>query len=468
MTRIMVVALTVTLTAAFCSATEDLLIDDFEYPSAEAAQEAWAPDENSEPVGLFERDGGTALRMNADFTNPESGRAVYDRDVSLDLSSWGRFTFDMYIDQPGLFRSFTIYFRSGDGWYGSGAGIGRQGWNRVELSKADFGTEDSPAGWDQIDGVRLSAWRGAEEAGFMAVDNLMAHREPYAIVLGTHTIEKQGGESRSVQRFASTVAGMLADAGIDTSTIGETEVEQGALSDYEFAIFPYNPDMSEAEAAAIQQFVDDGGHLMAFYSLSDGLADVLGIEETGWQAAEDGQLSEIRFENVEEFEGMPTSVSQTSWNLTLAEPGEDAKVIGWWHDADGEHTGLPAFIASDAGVWMSHVLTDSDGITKQRMLVSMMGRYVPEIWPQVAQSAIVGPDQIGHISGIDEATEWIQAHAADAPDPAAVAEAMDEHRAMLAQAKDALEAAEFANAADTASQGWQRLQDAYLLAQVPR
>lgn len=469
MKRALVIAGIIAMGAAVAWATEDLVIDDFEYPSADAAQQAWVPDENSEPAGVFERDGGTALKMNADFTNGDSGRAVYDRDVSLDLSRWGRFSFDMYIDQPGLFRSFTIYFRSGDGWYGAGAGIGRQGWNRIELSRADFGVEDTPAGWDQIDGVRLSAWRGSDDSGFMAVDNLIAHREPYVIVMGTHTITKQGGEARSVQSIAETVAGFLDAAGIKTSTIGDEDVEQGALADYEFAIFPYNPDMSAEEIAAIGEYVDAGGHIMAFYQLPEALGEILNIRSTGWQQQEyEGQLSEIRFENVDEFQGMPESVSQNSWNLTIAEPTEGAEVIAWWYDADGENTGLPAFIASDAGIWMSHVLTNTSASTKQRMLVSMLGRSVPDVWPQVAQKAIEGPEQIGHVRGIENAVAWIDEHGDRAHKPGAVNMAMSDYRTMLNDARKMMEDEQFAGAADAAAAGWDRLQEAYLLAQVPR
>ncbi|MFW5867290.1 MAG: family 10 glycosylhydrolase [Armatimonadota bacterium] len=451
------------------AAAQDLVIDDFEYPSVEAAREAWVPDEDSEPAGLFERDGGTALRMNADFTDGGSNRAVYDRDVELDLSRWGRFTFDMYIDRPGLFGSFTIYFRSGGGWYGAGTGIGRAGWNRIEVSRADFGTEGAPAGWDQIDGIRLSGWRGSEDAGFMAIDNLMAHREPYAIVMGTHTIAAQGGEARTVQSIAATVAELLDEAGLKTSTIGDEDVEQGALADYEFAIFPYNPDMSEEEIAAIGEYVEAGGHVMTFYQLPESLGDILGIRGVGWQHAEEGQLSEIRFvEDLEDFEGMPRSVPQNSWNLTVAEPTEDAGVIAWWHDSAGENTGLPAFIASDAGVWMSHVLTNTNPSAKRQMLVSILGHYVPAVWPQVAQKAIAGPEQMGHIRGVNNALAWIERNAGNAPDPDMVAEATSDYREMLDDAGEALEAGQFAQATDTAADAWDRLRDAYLLAQVPR
>ncbi|MFO8079733.1 MAG: family 10 glycosylhydrolase [Armatimonadota bacterium] len=461
--------LSILLAASLANAAEELVLDDFEYPSEEAVREAWVPDEDSEPAGLFEYEEGTALRMNADFTREDSRRAVYDRDVDLDLSRWGRFTFDMYIDRPGLFRSFTIYFRSGDGWFGAGAGIGGQGWSTVELSRADFRPEGDPAGWDQIDGIRLSAWRGADEVGFMAVDNLTAYREPFALVLGTHTIEAQGSEARAVQSIAATVAGLLADAGIRTSTIGDEVVEQGALADYDFAIFAYNPDMTEAGVDAIRDYVEDGGRVMFFYQLPGDLGEVLGVRRLGSQRAEyDGQLSEIRFEELEDFDGMPQSVTQNSWMVTVAEPTDDGEVIGWWHDAQGENTGFPAFIASDAGVWMSHVLTNTNRTAKQRMLVSMMGRCVPEIWPQVAENALEGLDRIGHIDGIDEALAWIERHAADAPDPAAIERLVAEHRDLLADARAATAAEQYPSAVDTAGEAWDRLRDAYLLAHTPR
>ncbi|MGM0492484.1 MAG: glycoside hydrolase family 10 protein, partial [Armatimonadota bacterium] len=105
---------------------------------------------------------------------------------------------------------------------------------------------------------------------------------------------------------------------------------------------------------------------------------------------------------------------------------------------------------------------------KQRMLVSMLGRYVPEIWPQVAENALEGLDRIGHIDGIDEALAWIERHAADAPDPAAIERLVAEHRDLLADARAATAAEQYPSAVDTAGEAWDRLRDAYLLAHTPR
>lgn len=471
MLRVMlIIVLFAIVGAAASGADQEMTLDDFEYDSEEAAREAWVPDEDSIPVSLMEHNGGTALQMNADFTVEASRRAVYDHEVQLDLSQWGRFTMDMYVDDPGLFSSFTIYFRSGDGWYGAGLQMPRKGWGTVSFSRSEFRVEDDPAGWDQIDGIRLSAWRGAPRTGFCAVDNLVAHRESRVIVMGTHTIEQEGGEARAVQQAAETVSNILADAGVLTSTIGDEDVEAGALENYEFAIFPYNPDMSEAEVAAIAEYVAGGGHIMAFYSLPEGLGEVLGIQQTGWTQREyEGQFSEIRFEEPGEFVGLPEAVEQDSWNVTIVEPIEgQGRVLGWWYDDAGENTGIPAFTASDAGLFMSHILLSSDRQDKQRMMVSMLGRYLPEIWPEVAEASLEAPDQVGHILGMDEAIAWIENGADRAPHPAEVRAALGRHRDQLARAREHLEAGEYPETVDVATEAWEALGEAYGLAHTPR
>lgn len=456
------------LTVCAALADEQMVIDDFEYPTVEAAQQAWRPVEASPPVGLLPRDGGWALQMNADFTG-DSRRTVYDRQVNLDLSRWGRFTLDIYIDDPGLVGSFSLYFHSGDGWYAAGVPLGRKGWNTVNIPRAAFRTEDRPAGWDQVDTIRLAGWRGGERVGFIAVDNLIAHRESRAIVLGTLGMGRGDSEARTIQQMADTMAGLLADVGIMTSTITDEDVIAGALSDYEFAIFPYNPGMTEEEVAAIRTFVEGGGKIMVFYQLPAALAEILGVRPLRWQRAEyAGQLSEIRFVDVEDFPGMPASVRQDSWNLTVVEPIEgEGWVIGWWYDSAGQNTNLPAFVASDAGLFMSHVLQGTDAANKQRMLVAMLGHYLPDIWPQVAQKTLDGPTQIGHLHGADAVAAWVEAHLAEAANPEAAREALEAWRTSLADARARLDARDYPAAVDTASAAWESLRRAYLLAQRP-
>ena len=113
--------------------------------------------------------------MNADFTG-ELRRVVYDKDVKLDLSQWGRFTLELRVDEPRVFSTFTLYFRSGSGWYAATGTLPGKRWGTVHFPRSAFRIEGNPAGWDKIDGIRLSAWRGGSFTGTCLVDNLVAHR----------------------------------------------------------------------------------------------------------------------------------------------------------------------------------------------------------------------------------------------------------------------------------------------------
>ncbi len=462
-------SLLVLLLAMFCAlgagATEEMTIEDFEYDSAEAAQATWVAAEDSLPVGVMERDGGAALKLNADFTT-DSRRTVCDKLVDLDLSRWGRFTLDVYVDDPSVFGSFTLYLQSEGGWYAAGVGLGKRGWNTVRIPRSAFRIEDEPAGWNHITAIRLSAWRGAEKKGFCAVDNFKAYRETRVVVQGTHT---KGSEARSVQQYAETISRMLQEAGINTGTIGDEDVEAGALEGRELAIFAYSPDMSEAEVEKVREFVAAGGKVFAFYTLHQGMADILGIKPTGWVQKEyDGHFSQIRFD-AEDIVGLPAQAGQSSWNLTVVEPIEGrSRVIAWWHDSEGKNTGYPAFTASDAGVFMSHILIGDDYENKKALTVALVGHYLPDVWPEVANRALAGPGRIGHIEGVDAARAWIEAQAPDMPDAAEIRDKLAASAQAHQQALQQINAQQYPQAMTTATGAYQLLGEAYLLAHLPR
>jgi len=391
---------------------------------------------------------------------------VYDKEVDLDLSRWGRFSLEVYIDDPGLFGSFTLYFRSEGGWYGAGVRLGKQAWNTVQIPRSAFRVEDEPSGWQRVTGIRLSAWRGAEERGFCAVDNFKAYRETKVVVQGTHT---KGSEARTAQGCAERVSNMLQEAGINIGTVGDEDVESGALEGRELAIFAYNPDMTEAEVEKVRDFVQAGGKVFAFYTLPAGIGEVLGIRQTGWTQREyDGQLSRIRLE-AEDIPGLPAEVSQTSWNVTIVEPMEGrAEVIGWWHDSEGQDTGYPAFTMSEAGVFMSHVLLDDDYANKKALMVALVGHYLSDVWPEVADKALKGPGRIGHIEGTDAARAWAEAQTAKLPNAADIREKLGAFTQAHQQALDQLNAQQYPQAVTTASQAYGLLGEAYLLAHLPR
>ena len=128
--RLLTIIALLTLPLGLLQAGE-IVIDDFEYADDVAAQAAWRPDQGSPPVKVMDHDGGKALRMDCPFTQ-EVERSVYDRAVNLNLSQVGQFTLDYYVDDVKPLRGFSLYFRSGEGWYGA-VFNGEKGWNEITL-----------------------------------------------------------------------------------------------------------------------------------------------------------------------------------------------------------------------------------------------------------------------------------------------------------------------------------------------
>lgn len=453
---------------ALCAAhaTETLVIDDFEYATVEEAQAHWVTPELKGQLSLIDRDGGKALRVEVDFTG-DARRIAIDRVGDLDLSRWGRFSLDVYVDDPRMFGSLTFYMQSGSGWYRATGTLNRKGWQTLRFARADFGVEDTPGGWDSVRTIRFSPWKAAPAKGWIALDNLCAYREDWAVVIGSYALRTS--ESQAVQGIAETMSKLLADAGIMTSTIGDEDVEAGALRDYQVAIFAYNPSMSEGEIAQVREFVARGGKIMCFYSLPQGMAQILGLKNVGYVRQErPGQFALIKFD-APLLEGLPAQVRQNTWNLTNVEPAsDDTKIIAWWYDDAGEATGYPAFAMSPAGIFMTHVLTADDWHTKKRMLLAMLGHYFPQVWESAAAGMLQPPDHLGHFTDVSAGRAWIQEQAQGAPRGAEALAALTASDTKLREATAARDAGRYPQAIDTAAEAWNLLGRAYLLALSPR
>ncbi len=448
-------------------ATEQTVIDDFDYPTLEAARAAWVPAEQSPPVELTARNGGTALRLSGYFAD-EARRAVCDKQVNLDLSLWDWFTLDLYVSDPTAFPRFTFYFRSGEGWYAWGCRT-QAGWQTIRFARKHFGTEGQPIGWHNIDAIRLSLWRGERPGGFVAVDNLFAHRHDIAVVTGSYT-RRNGQVSYSVRSYAQAISRALEEAGIDVAKIGDEDVEAGQLAGKQLAIFPYNPDMSEAEAAKVHEFIAAGGKVMLFYFAPYGLDEALGIKKIGIKQQEhEGQFSRIHLV-ADDILGLPAEIHQNSTQLTLVEPIPDrAQVIGWWHDSTDTNTGHPGLTMSESGLFMSHVLIPPDQYVADRALVlALVGHFMPHIWPVAAQKAIERTERIGHFTSTEAARTWIEARAQEMPNAAQIQQALSDTESALSQARTDIAAEQYPQAVHHAEIAHQLLGEAYYLAHRSR
>lgn len=143
------------------------------------------------------------------------------------------------------------------------------------------------------------------------------------------------------------------------------------------------------EMTTLRSFTSRGGKLVVFYSSDPKLANLMGVKPTGYRAASyPGQWSRMNFSS-KSPPGLPTSILQTSTNIQRASPIKGrSRVIATWADRSGKSTGDAAWLESDKGWWMTHVLlADGDEQLKARLCAALVGGVDSKLWSPAKASA---------------------------------------------------------------------------------
>ncbi|MBN2360031.1 MAG: family 10 glycosylhydrolase [Deltaproteobacteria bacterium] len=457
------VAISLALLIAPPALAATLVIDDFTYTDSAAARAVWQEMAGSLPVEMA--DAGPwgnerVMKLPCDFSTAERQRAYWDRTAGLDLSGYRQFAIEVFVPDSGAVSNFTLYFRSGSGWYGRGVSVAVPGWQTLYFSAGDFNAEGTPTGWDQIDAIRLSPWRETSHDSFLAMRKLYAFTPALALVLDTRTADASTAENTT-----ELLSGWLARFNVPLGVITDTDVEAGLLAGSKMAILPYNDTLSDAALTALESHVAAGGKLMVYYELEARVAALLGIQRTGWTA---GDFASYSFQD-SAIQYLPSPVRQDSWNITIAAPaaGLNARTIATWQDSAGNSTGHPAWLASDNGLFMSHIMLGDDADTKQAMLLILVGHYVPEIWSSAAAALI---DDIGRIAdyiSYVEAVADIRARAASGARGPRVEAELAQAETLRNSAIDLVSSGDHAQAVLIAGDAKRHLQQAYYLCQSP-
>jgi len=336
--------------------------------------------------------------LTCDFATRDS-RCYWDRMVNLDLSAFTDFALEVFAPDPGAISSFTLYFHSGAGWYGGNASLSQTGWQTLRFSKASFIPEGTPAGWGQIDRIRLSPWKGAARNTDLAARQLRAFTPPVLLVR-----DDLSSNPTVVQQTIDRHVEWLGGYNIDCGVLTRTDVEAGLLAKSRLVILPYNESVSGAEMTQLESFVAAGGKLMVYYLLPGRLAPLLGIKATGWAQ---GDFAAWSFADPAIPE-LPARVEQASWNITYAVTnGLHSRVTATWERSSGANTGRAAWLTSDHGFFMSHILLGDDAGPKAYALLCLVGHFLPEVWPSAAAGAIDGIGRVGPYSTYPEAVAGI-------------------------------------------------------------
>ena len=255
---------------------------------------------------------------------------------------------------------------------------------------------------------------------------------------------------------------MLNSIGFTAAVLEEASLSQAQLKPRRLVILPLNTVVTAQTAKLLKNFVAGGGKLFVTYSLADAVAPLLGLRQTDWLKEEaPGQFSTVRL-NASEIPDMPASVRQASWNITVAVPTTpQTKIIGYWHDATGKPTGLPALFVGEAGVFFSHIFLPDDIQNKAKLLAALLGHLIPEFRDILAKRAIEAMMTVGHTEGLERLKAFVQQ--SGVPE-AGQALKIGEH--LMAQARTEYENKAYNAAITTARASREAFSKAYFLSHI--
>ena len=153
---------------------EPAILDAFHYQDAKSATTQWNP-RGVAKVAVAKEKGGGGIELALPFaTKPDLDRVSIDRKVRLDLTGRKEFTLDVEPGDMTAVGEVTLYFKSGDGWYGCGTWLRQPDVQTLRFAKTSFHSEGHPAGWEHVDGIRIAVWRGTGENSSLRVSRLAA------------------------------------------------------------------------------------------------------------------------------------------------------------------------------------------------------------------------------------------------------------------------------------------------------
>jgi hypothetical protein len=256
-----------------------------------SAQKLFTPMSDSPKV---ERAEAGYVRLPVNFSGTHHERVSWDLGVKADLRLASGVQFDFYCRDLAPFSSFSLYFRSGGGWYHANFSPEKAGvWQRIVVSKVGSRTEGQGAGWGSVDTLRLCGWRGGDADTVCAIANLgFAGGKPEALVVRAESnMAKAKDESKSFGEYASTVSATLDELGVASAQVADTDLAADLLKDVKLVVLPYNPHVPPESVALLRSFVERGGKLLVCYSLFGETGSLMGLKAVDSVVAEGGAFS---------------------------------------------------------------------------------------------------------------------------------------------------------------------------------
>ena len=440
----------------------EAVLDVFDFATTQAARAQWVPMSESPPVELFEGISGEeerGLRFPCAFETVDT-RCYWDYSFTADLSSDDLFSMRVYVEEPLSMSSLTLYFQSPGGWFANTVSITQRGWQTLRFTRGGFHESSSPAGWDQITGIRFSVWKGASFNTAIIATELRLYTPAVEIIKGSRT-----NYPDTAERTASLMANCLDAYSIEYGMVTDDNVKNQGIGNVELVILPYNSNQPAEEIAHLENFVKGGGKLIAFYLLEPQLADLLGMNVQGVQSRDTGAMRFVPGI----VDCIPSRVKQNSWNVNVTTPvSTETQVLAYWEDTAGLELDKAAWLISPRGAFMTHILLDDDLDRKKRLMLSLVAHFVPGVIEEALSSAIESIMPVGHYQEFEEAVKGILVEAALTPRLDTVQNELDQAVEYRTQALDSLTSGNFCRILDLATSSRLHMLEAYYYAQSPR
>ncbi len=226
---------------------------------------------------------------------------------------------------------------------------------------------------------------------------------PVVVVYGEKSIANAGerGFARSLARHA---VRWYKDGGLTADLASDADLAT-ALKGRKVALLVYCAEPDAAQLAQIRAFAKRGGKLIVTFTTSSGLAEILGVANGRYMRNSGGLFYAMHFAS-ERPSNIPSVIRQSSANIVTAAPiPGKSRVLAWWADRNGRKTAYPAWLMSDTGFWMTHVLlADGDAKAKGKLLVALSAHLHPPLWMDAAKARFAVAGAVGPWRGPNDAT----------------------------------------------------------------
>ena len=317
------------------------------------------------------------VKLSAPKRDISDWRITVDYDVKADLSAAKGLAFDFYFDFPWddalLFSGFTLYVKSGAGWYTGNLNdraLSPGRWHHIEMKKEAFPTvEGKPSDWRDVCCLRLSlpfgaARERAAQATFEICNLCVVPSRPDVLVVGGRK-----------HPYAPQFAAALEKIGVESRLVEEAELSAESLKSVGLVALPWTKTLTDESSRLLQAFVAGGGKLLVCGAYPESVCRLMGVRRVGdWYVRAAPPEEKITgFAKIGEGVPLqPAFAGQESWQTALLEPVGEGRAIANWTRADGTPSTRVAILKTPTGLAIGHIWFGA-GEGRDELLAALVG-----------------------------------------------------------------------------------------------